>query len=73
MQVDFNEDLNGYILTFKSGRVAQTQYEVETNKLHADYGERFLERYTEFDDDLSEDENKQVEEFIESKNKRNSL
>ena len=34
----WNDGLDGYVITFNDGRVAQTQINIETNKLHADYG-----------------------------------
>lgn len=65
---EFNEDLDGYILTFSSGNLAQTQFDIETNRLHADFGEKFLRRYTDYDSDLTEDENALVEAFIDERN-----
>lgn len=67
-EAEFNEDLNGYVIVFDSGHVANTQFEVETNKLHADYGEEYLVRYTDYDSKLSSREEKQVEEFVKEIN-----
>ena len=52
---EYNEDLVGFIVTFKSGSVAQTQFTEETNRLHADHGEKSLERYTEYDEGVLTD------------------
>ncbi len=61
---DYNDDLKGYVLTFRSGKQAQTQYDIENNKLSADFGRNLLNRYTEYDDDLSIEESLQVDEFV---------
>ena len=62
---EYNEDLVGFIVTFKSGSVAQTQFTEETNRLHADHGEKSLERYTEYDQGaLTDDEEHDLELFI---------
>ena len=65
----WNDGLDGYVLTFNDGRVAQTQINIETNKLHADYGREYLERYTEYDDELTDEQNDLVESFIKIINK----
>jgi len=68
---EYNEDLDGYVLTFVSGRAAQTQYNLESNRLHADFGERYLERYTEYDDELEECEDSAVQAFVDYVNGNN--
>lgn len=65
---EFNSDLNGYVLTFESGHIAQTQLEPETNRLHADFGKLFLRRYTEYDTELSAEEEALIDAFIEERN-----
>jgi len=62
----FNEDLDGYVVEFTSGHIAQTQITIEENRLHADYGKRFLERYTEYDDELTDEENVLMDKFVEN-------
>jgi hypothetical protein len=42
---------------------------VETDRLHADYGREYLERYTEYDDELTDEQNDLVESFIKIINK----
>ena len=66
---DWNDDLVGYVIVFKDGKSAQTQTYVESNKLHADFNDEYLERYTEYDDELSEDQDTMVEEFVGQVNK----
>ena len=68
-QAEWSNDLGGYIITFNDGRVAQTQINIETNKLHADYGLEYLERYTEYDDELSDDQSDLVDSFVKLINK----
>ncbi len=65
---EFNEDMNGYVVTFKSRNVGNTQFTVEQNRLHGGYGETYLERYTEYDDELSADENEMMDKFILDRN-----
>ena len=66
-QADWNPDLCGYVLVFKDGKSAQTI--IETNRLHADYNEEYLQRFTEFDDDLSDEQDKLADEFVTQINK----
>jgi hypothetical protein len=40
-KAEWNDGLDGYVITFNDGRVAQTQINIETNKLHADYGREY--------------------------------
>jgi signal recognition particle subunit SEC65 len=60
----YNEDLDGYVITFKNGKVAHTQFEIEDNKLSADFGEKMIKRYDEYDDDLTEEEHQMVDDFV---------
>lgn len=69
MKIEFNEDLNGYILTFENGAVAQTQYDIETNRLHADFGQKYLVRYTEYDSELSIEQDQFVDNFVKHTNR----
>jgi hypothetical protein len=65
----WSDELDGYVITFNDGRVAQTQINIETNKLHADYGREYLERYTDYDDELSDDQSGLVDSFIKRINR----
>lgn len=67
-KAEFNSDLDGYVVTFKSGNVAHTQFTIESDRLHADYGERYLESYPEYDDELTEEEELQLYAFIKERN-----
>ena len=62
---EYNSDLEGFVVKFKSGCLAQTQFTTETNRLHADFGEKRLERYDEYDQgDLTENEESELYDFI---------
>ncbi len=65
-QIEFNEDLNGFIFTFENGATAQTQYTQIEDALHADNGEWELERYTEYDTDLTPEQEDEVNKYIEN-------
>jgi len=66
---EWNDNLDGYVITFDDGKIAQTQIYVESNRLHADYNETYLERYTEYDNDLSAHQDKLVNGFVSQVNK----
>jgi len=68
-RAEFNNSLNGYIVTFESGRYAYTQLEPETNRLHANYGELFLRRYPDYDDDLTPKEEAALKAFMQERNR----
>jgi hypothetical protein len=65
----WSDGLNGYVITFNDGRVAHAQVTVETDRLHADYGREYLERYTDYDDELSDDQSGLVDSFIKRINR----
>lgn len=66
-QAEWNDGLNGYVITFENGKTAQVQAYVETDTLHADNGEQYLERYSYYDD-LNEAQENLVNNFIEQLN-----
>jgi len=67
---EFNSELDGYIVFFKKTKhIAQTQFYIEGNALHGGYGEKYLERYIEYDSELTEDEIKSIDIFIGKMNK----
>lgn len=61
---EYNEDLDGFVITFNSGNVAQTQFSEVTDRLHADFGEKLIERYDEYDDLLSKEEDEMINLFV---------
>lgn len=66
-EYEYNADLLGFVVIFKSGSVANTQFELQTNRLHADYGEWCLQRHGEHDvGELSEEEEEDLFDFIEN-------
>jgi len=70
-KAEYNEYLDGYVLTFKNGHVGQTQYGIEQNRLHADYGESILavDLCNEYGyEDLTPQELKEVEDFCKEMN-----
>lgn len=68
--VEFNSDLVGFVLTMDSGRVANVQFEVEINRLDGNCGEPYLQRYTEYDDDLTEAEDALASDWTEENEHR---
>ena len=57
-EVEYNDDLNGYIVELKDGRIVQVQFERETNRLHADYNTyfAFIDKENDYGLDLSDEE-----------------
>lgn len=70
---EWSDGLDGYVITFNDGRVAHAQVTVETDRLHADYGRECLERYTEYDDELTNDQHQSVDSFILAMNKEEQV
>lgn len=68
-KAEWDSYLEGYIITFADGKQAQTQVDVEQNRLHADYGDEYLQRYTEYDDELTQEQHAAVEDFVSKVNK----
>lgn len=67
---EWNDDLNGYEFIFKDGSNAYAQTYVETNRLHADFGDIYLERYhADNESELTEEQEKMVGDFIVQVNK----
>jgi hypothetical protein len=68
-KAEWNDGLDGYVITFNDGRVAQTQTIVEckqaTRRLRS---MRYLERYTDYDDELTDDQQELVDYFISTMN-----
>lgn len=69
-EVEYNDDLNGFIVELKDGRIVQVQFERETNRLHADYNTYFavIDKENNYGLDLSEDEEDQFKEWMLSNN-----
>ncbi len=66
---EWNSDLEGYVITFSVGKVAHTQTYTENNRLHADFGEEYVHRYDEYNDELSDNQEGIVDTFVEQINK----
>ena len=65
-EVGYNDDLNGFIVELKDGRIVQVQFEKESNRLHADYGTYFavIDKENNYGLDLSEDEEELFYEWM---------
>lgn len=69
---NWSDDLGGYEVIFNDGSAAYTQTYKEDNKLHADYGETYIERYSEHDSELSEYQDDVVDKFVSDMNELKS-
>lgn len=63
---EYDEDLDGFVVTFSDGKQGYTQFRVEDNRLHGGYGEKYLEPYPEYDDDLSQVQEAAISELCEA-------
>ena len=69
-EVEYNDDLNGFVVELNDGRIVQVQFEKESNRLDADYGTYFavIDRENDYSLDLSDDEEDQFKEWMLSSN-----
>lgn len=69
-EVEYNDDLNGFVVELKDGRIVQVQFEKESNRLDADFGTYFavIDRENDYGLDLSDDEEDQFKEWMLSNN-----
>ena len=65
-EVEYNDDLNGFVVELKDGRTVQVQFEKETNRLHADYGTYFaiIDKENDYGLNLSDSEEDQFKEWV---------
>ena len=58
LEVEYNDDLNGFVVELKDGRIVQVQFEKESNRLDADFGTYFavIDRENDYGLDLSDEE-----------------
>lgn len=65
-EVEYNDDLNGFVVELKDGRIVQVQFERETNRLHADHGTYFavIDRENDYGLDLSDEEEELFYEWM---------
>lgn len=65
-EVEYNDDLNGFIVELKDGRIVQVQFERETNRLHADYNTyfAFIDKENDYGLDLSDEEEELFYEWM---------
>lgn len=66
---EWNEDLSGYVVTFADCKVAHTQTYIESQRRHADFKDEYIQRYTEYDDELSKKQVDLLDDFIKQVNK----
>ena len=65
-EVDYNDDLEGYVLNFDDGEEAYTQYTPCENRISANYGEEYLTRKIVNENDTISDEKEDlVDAFVE--------
>ena len=57
-EVEYNDDLNGFVVELKDGRIVQVQFEKESNRLDADFGTYFavIDKENNYGLDLSDEE-----------------
>lgn len=69
-EVEYNDDLNGFIVELKDGRIVQVQFEKENNRLDADCGTYFavIDKENEYGLDLLDDEEDQFKDWMLSNN-----
>lgn len=65
-EVEYNEDLNGFVVELKDGRTVQVQFEKETNRLHADYATYFavIDKENDYGLNLSDNEEDLFNEWM---------
>lgn len=58
IELEYNDNLEGFIATLENGKIVQIQYELETNKLHADYHTFYpvIDKENDYGFNLSDDE-----------------
>ena len=65
-EVEYNDDLNGFVVELKDGRIVQVIFERETNRLHADYNTyfAFIDKENDYGLDLSDEEEELFYEWM---------
>ena len=58
--VEYNDDLKGFVITLNDDRIVQVQFDKETNRLSADYNRWFPEIYEEYSAEITEEEEKEI-------------
>lgn len=64
--IEYNDDLVGFVLILKNDKIVQVQYALETNRLHADYNTHYahIDKENNYCLDLTNFEEFVVNEFI---------
>ena len=65
-EVEYNDDLNGFVVEIKDGRIVQVQFEKESNRLDADFGTYFavIDKENNYGLDLSDEEEELFYEWM---------
>jgi len=63
-EVMYSEDLDGFEVNFSDGNIAYIQYNTCTNRISANFNERFLARYSEYDT-VNDEQDEIVGDFID--------
>ena len=67
-EVEYNDDLNGFVVELKDGRIVQVQFEKENNRLDADFGTYFavIDKENNYGLDLSDEEEQLFYDWLRS-------
>ena len=72
--LDYNDDLQGFIATTATGKTVQIQFDIERNRLHADFNKHYavIDKENEYGLDLTEQEEENFKDWMK-KNKQIQL
>lgn len=64
--LEWNDELNGFVIELSNGKTLQVQFDKEQNRLHGGFGLCFphIDRENDYGLDLTDDEEEQVIELI---------
>jgi len=64
--IERNDDLQGFIVTLSNNKIVQVQFELNTNKLDADYNTHYpiIDKVNEYGYDLTEAEAEDFEAWL---------
>lgn len=64
--IEYNDDLEGFIVELKDGRIVQIQFEIEYNCLHANCGTHYavIDKMNDYGLELSYEEEELFEEWL---------
>jgi hypothetical protein len=64
--IEWDDNLVGFVITLIDNRIIQIQYELQTNRLHGDFGTHFahIDKVNDYGLDLSDDEEEFIKDYI---------